>query len=155
MNFLEGRLHEDIPYTIPLCLCADRVAALPYVGYYYRQNREGSIMSKVRDRNVQDFANAVAFSYKFLKEKRKVTPYIQRWVVRTFMKSCLSHKTTYVVLKKSLTHVEAPEILLEIANTNHDNTIRYYSNWFKSSLFVNHSIVKFRYIVGRIIHYRR
>lgn len=89
LKFLEGRLHEDLSYTIPLCLCADKVGYIKTPLYYYRQNREGSIMTKVSYRNVLDFSHALCFDYCFLK-KRCITPYFKHWLIENFLKSCFT-----------------------------------------------------------------
>ena len=89
LKFLEGRLHEDLSYTIPLCICANKVGYINLPLYYYRQNREGSIMTKVAYRNVLDYSHALCFDYYFLKE-RALTPFFKRWLMNNFFKSCFT-----------------------------------------------------------------
>lgn len=89
LNFLEGRLHEDLSYTIPLCICAEKVGYINTPLYYYRQNRSGSIMTKVALRNVLDYSHALCFDYYFLKGIN-MTPYFKHWLIQNFYKSCFT-----------------------------------------------------------------
>lgn len=99
LEFLEGRLHEDLSYTIPLCLCADKVGYINQPLYYYRQNREGSIMTKVSYRNVLDYSHALCFDYYFLK-KRSITPCFKHWLINNFLKACFTgHVSVTTVIK--------------------------------------------------------
>lgn len=43
LSFIDGILHEDIPFTFKALLAAERVAVVNEVGYYYRQ-RKSSIL---------------------------------------------------------------------------------------------------------------
>lgn len=43
LKFIEGILHEDIPYTFAALMNAERALVVPITGYYYRQ-RNGSIL---------------------------------------------------------------------------------------------------------------
>lgn len=99
--FLERRLHEDISYTVPLCVCARKVGWINRPLYYYRQNRKDSIMSTVTYRNVLDFSHAICFNYYFFKEKNKLNPYVTNWVMRSFYKACFTGQTNFKTLNKA------------------------------------------------------
>lgn len=153
--FLEGRLHEDISFTIPLCMCAQRIAAISEVGYYYRQNREGSIMATVKERNVHDFANAVAFAYTYLNERNMCSEAFLNWIARAFVSSCFSFKTTYCILKRNMISVGAPAIMKDISYKSNSEKTRRMSRHFFFNLWIQHIVLRFRYLAGRIIHYKR
>ena len=153
--FLEGRLHEDISFTVPLCLSAQSVAAIGDVGYYYRQNRSGSIMAAVKERNVLDFANALVFGYCFLKERGLLTEYYQHWLSNKFFYACFTHKTSYRILRRCLENVGAPMIVKSIADDLGDAESARRSRLFFLKLFFCHAQTKIRFLIGQIIHYRR
>lgn len=99
LNFLEGRLHEDLSYTIPLCICANKVGYINRPLYYYRQNRKGSIMAKLAYKNVLDYSHALCFDYYFLKP-RVLSPYFKHWLMDNFFKSCFTgHVSIRTVIK--------------------------------------------------------
>ena len=153
--FLEGRLHEDISFTVPLCIAAKNVAAIRDVGYYYRQNRSGSIMAAVKERNVLDFANALAFGFHFLKERNLLTGYYQRWLSNKFFYACFSHKTSYRILRSCLKKVGAPLIMESIASDLGGFGCACKSRLFFLKLFFCHLRTKFGFFVGQIIHFYR
>lgn len=96
--FLEGRLHEDLSYTIPLCFCSERIGYINSPLYFYRQNRQGSIMNKVSRRNVLDFSHALCFDYYFLKERKLLNEYVSRWLINGFYKACFTSETNFQTL---------------------------------------------------------
>lgn len=155
LYFLDGKLHEDISYTIPLCLCASNVAAINIIGYYYRQNRPGSIMATVSEKNVLDFANAIAYGYHFLVKNKIINEYYLKWVVHFFLTGCFSFKTSFKVLKRSLTSVGAPNITAEISTLISDKAINFTSEHFFMVLWWKHFFQRHRYFIGRIIHCKR
>ncbi|WP_405336153.1 glycosyltransferase [Fibrobacter sp.] len=155
LQFLEGKLHEDISFTIPLCMCAQRVASISEIGYYYRQNREGSIMATVKERNVHDFANAVAFAYKYLNERCVCSEAFLNWIANAFVSSCFSFKTTYRILKRNMISVGAPAIMDEISYKSTSGRTKRMAKYFFFNLWIQHIVLRFRYLVGRIIHYKR
>lgn len=113
LKFLEGRLHEDLSYTIPLCICADKVGYIKHPLYYYRQNREGSIMAKVSYRNVLDYSHALCFDYYFLKE-RVLTTYFKHWLINNFLKSCFTGHVSITTVVKAFEENKVYDIFKEL-----------------------------------------
>lgn len=147
LMFLEGRLHEDVSYTIPLVLCTDTVANINEPLYYYRQNRSGSIMTHIKERNVDDFIHALSFGYCFLQKQQKVTPFYAKWLVSNFYRSCLTHLTSYLILKKYMRKNNVPYLIKSLTNIS--------ENHFLIRLYISHCYIKARYLFGHIIHYKK
>lgn len=155
LYFLEGRLHEDISYTIPLCLCANQVSAIKQIGYYYRKNRENSIMSIVTEKNVNDFSHALCFTYNFIKEQKHLSYEFAKWITNGFFNGCFTHKTHYKILKKCHTNNGVIDIIREI-NKRYPNDININNaTQFYFKLWYRHIIQRTKYIIGYIIHYKR
>ena len=150
--FLEGRLHEDVSYTIPLCVLAEKVVNINKVLYYYRQNRSGSIMSSIKERNVNDFIHALCYGYEFLDSRHAVTPHYADWLVHAFYVTCHSHLTTFSVLYRNMKLNNVPQLVEKIVIQNSSSI---HSVSFATRLFFMHLYIKFRYIGGRIIHRNR
>ncbi len=53
-RFIEGLLHEDVPFTIPFCLDCKRIVNIDIPSYFYRQEREGSILNSYKEKNLID-----------------------------------------------------------------------------------------------------
>ena len=138
IQFLEGRLHEDISYTVPLCVCAIKVGWIKKPLYYYRQNRKDSIMSKVTYRNVLDFSHAICFNYYFFKERNMLNPIIVGWVMRCFYKACFTGQTDYKTLKRAFVENNVLKIAEELGD----------AKWFWTKLFFYHFYMKARTIMG-------
>lgn len=136
--FLEGRLHEDVSYTIPLCVCANKVGWINKPLYYYRQNRDGSIMGHISYRNVLDFSHAICFDYYFLKERELLSPYFKKWVMRSFYRTCFSGFVSLTTLVKAMRENK----VLDIANDLGER--KYF--WIK--LAYNHEYMKLKTKLG-------
>lgn len=147
LKFLEGRVHEDISYTIPLILCADKVINIDEPLYYYRQNRFGSIMAHIKENNVDDFIHALKFGYYFLQDKKKITSFYTKWLMNSFYRSCLTHLTNYKTLKYYMKKNKIEELVYSL--------IKISQNHFYFKLYVMHLYIKTRYIFGRVIHYNK
>ena len=147
LKFLEGRVHEDISYTIPLILCADTVINVDEPFYYYRQNRLGSIMAQIKGNNVDDFIHALSFGYYFLQDKKKITPFYSKWLVSSLYSSCLTHLTNYRTLKYYMRKNKIEELVYSL--------IKISQNHFYFKLYVMHLYIKTRYIFGRVMHYNK
>lgn len=155
LEFIEGRLHEDISYTVPLCFCTDQITAIKQVGYYYRKNRENSIMSMVTERNVNDFSHALCFSYKFIQKHNRLTPELIQWITNGFFNGCFTHKTRYTILKRCHHLNGTINIMNDISrlypNIVSGNNVKY----FYLKLWYRHIIQRSKYILGQIMHYKR
>lgn len=116
LKFLEGRLHEDLSYTIPLCLCAKRVGHINKPLYYYRQNRDGSIMKTVSYKNVLDFSHALCFDYYFLKQRNKLDIYVCKWIRNGFYKACFTTDVSLRTLLKSFKENHVAQVCTELGD---------------------------------------
>jgi glycosyltransferase involved in cell wall biosynthesis len=152
LEFLEGHLHEDISYTIPLTYMADKVAYLNDPLYFYRMNRDGSIMNEVKEQNVNNFIYALCFTYKFIKDNGKLTNNFEKFVRNSFYKSCLTHLTTYRILRRNMVFNDVHGMVkhMTVANAFDKST-----NLFYIKLFFCHFYILFKYYGGRKIHYNR
>ena len=108
--FIEGRLHEDLSYTIPLCIKANKFGYCPKPVYYYRQNREGSIMSSIKQKNVDDFTHALCFDCEFLVDELKENPKLREWFLRGFYNSCFTADVPYSMLKEAFVKNKVAEV---------------------------------------------
>lgn len=69
LNFEVGKLHEDGYFTYQAMYKCKRYAVINYIGYNYRQNRKGSIMSSVvKPRNIIDVMEMMEKRITFFKE---------------------------------------------------------------------------------------
>jgi len=69
LNFELGKLHEDGYFTYQAMYKCKRYAVINYIGYNYRQNREGSIMtSGVKPKNITDVMEMMEERIMFFKE---------------------------------------------------------------------------------------
>ncbi len=101
LKFLVGRLHEDMSYTIPLCIKAERIGYVGSPVYFYRQNRAGSIMSKIRQKNVDDFTHALCFDCNYLSKELTENAELRQWFLNGFYNSCFTAEITYSMLKEA------------------------------------------------------
>lgn len=139
LNFLEGRLHEDLSYTIPLCICANKVGYIKQPLYYYRQNRQGSIMTKVSYRNVLDYSHALCFDYYFLK-RIKITPYFKIWLMRNFYKSCFTGQVRIRTLIKAFKENKVSDVFRDLGK----------GKWFWIKVVIFHYYMRFRVLGGQL-----
>lgn len=146
LMFLKDRLHEDVSYTIPLILCANSVVNISEPLYYYRQNRSGSIMTQIKEKNIDDFINALNFGFVFLHSKKKVTPFYTKWLISNLYR-CFTHLTNYKTLKFYMKKNKIPELIYSL--------IKESETTFYFKLYVIHHYIKMKYILGRIRHNRK
>lgn len=70
LRFAIGRLHEDGFFTYQAIYLCTKYVALNYAGYYYRQNREGSIMNAaVKPKNITDVMDMMEERMEFFRKK--------------------------------------------------------------------------------------
>lgn len=55
LRYPEGRIHEDEDVTLRLLYQADRIALSPFTGYYYRVEKDDSIMGNFSERRFELF----------------------------------------------------------------------------------------------------
>ena len=118
LNFLEGRLHEDLSYTIPLCLCANCVGYVNKPLYYYRQNREGSIMRKISYKNVLDFSHALCFDYYLLKQRGRLNVYVSQWIKQGFYKACFTAEVNLSTILRCFKENNVAQVCAELGDKN-------------------------------------
>lgn len=72
ITFEEGKLHEDGYFMYKALYNANNFYLTTYLGYYYRQNREGSIMSTVvKPKNIIDVTDLMYRRNNFFREKKE------------------------------------------------------------------------------------
>lgn len=72
LRFEEGKLHEDGYFMYQAMYKCERYFLTTYAGYYYRQNREGSIMSvAVKPRNLLDVTDLMEKRNEFFRDKKE------------------------------------------------------------------------------------
>lgn len=72
LRFVQGRLHEDGFFTYQAIYKCVQYGIIPYVGYNYRQNRDGSIMSTVpKAKNILDVTDMMEERIQFFKERNE------------------------------------------------------------------------------------
>lgn len=59
-------------------------------------------MRNISYKNVLDFSHAICFDYYFLKEKKRLTPYFEKWVMNSFYCSCFSGYVSLRILVKAM-----------------------------------------------------
>lgn len=70
LRFEVGKLHEDGFFTYRAMYQANKYALISYVGYNYRQNRQGSIMSiEVKPQNIIDVTDMMEQRIQFFYER--------------------------------------------------------------------------------------
>ena len=147
--FLEGRLHEDISFTIPLMLLAKRVVNVDTPLYNYRQGRNGSIMATIKEKNVDDFINAYCYVYKFTREHDLFDDYVKEFLEKVFFHSCHTSFVSYHILAKYMKSNGVPRIISEMYN--YKNTKRR-EFLFYVRLYITHLNHRGRYIVTKMFN---
>lgn len=72
LKFEVGKLHEDGFFMYKAMYACEKYILSPYVGYNYRQNREGSIMSsKVKPQNILDVTEMMEKRITFFYDKKE------------------------------------------------------------------------------------
>lgn len=157
MFFLEGHLHEDISYTVPLCLCANKIFFIDKPMYYYRLNRPNSIMQMIKEKNVNDFIYALCFGYNYIKEKGVSSNYYYRWLINAFLFGCLTHLTRYQILSKYMKLNQVKYIIKDLAINSYYNNLKAKILCFSfyNILFCTHFYIKSKAIIGSIIHKKK
>ena len=73
LKFEVGKLHEDGFFTYRAMYASPSYVVIPYVGYNYRQNRDGSIMSsQIKPQNILDVTEMMEERILFFKEKKEI-----------------------------------------------------------------------------------
>ena len=93
LKFWEGKLHEDVDWTSRICYTANSYTALIRPWYYYRVQREGSITSSVKLKNVLSILEIAEFHYNYYIKNRnettqKIIEEIIKGVCSLLSKSC-------------------------------------------------------------------
>lgn len=98
LNFKPGKLHEDGYFTYQAMYKCKNYAVINYIGYNYRQNREGSIMSSVvKPKNIIDVMEMMEERILFFKEHNEniLAEKAASYYYRTAL-------TNYVTAKKNI-----------------------------------------------------
>ena len=83
LKFWEGKLHEDVDWTSRICYTANTYTAMTKPWYYYRVQREGSITSSVKLKNVTSILDIAEYHYDYyLKNKNETTEKIIKEIVK-------------------------------------------------------------------------
>lgn len=107
LKFWEGKLHEDVDWTSRICYTANSYTALIKPWYYYRIQREGSITSSVKLKNVLSILDIAEFHYNYYKKnKNETTQYIIEEILKRvcgmLAKSCYLSSEERKIIKKQL-----------------------------------------------------
>lgn len=70
LQFLTGRLHEDIDWTAKICCTAQTYAISDYRWYNYRMEREGAITNSIKGKNIIDVIEIAAMHYAYYQENK-------------------------------------------------------------------------------------
>jgi len=68
-TFIEGLIHEDVPFTIPFVIESETVLNVNESFYYYRQQRECSIMNTINEKKIHDYFYINILLYDYAKQK--------------------------------------------------------------------------------------
>ena len=99
LRFVVGRLHEDGFFMYQAIYRSKTFVALNYAGYYYRQNREGSIMTvTVKPKNITDVMDMMEQRLEFFKEKQETALY--RMAEAYYYRTALTNYITSVKIIK-------------------------------------------------------
>lgn len=85
-SFVKGLLHEDIPYTVVAINEAERVANLNDVFYYYRQDREGSILNTYSSKKLHDWLYGLKMLLAYAEKKHDC--YLNKWILDRVIRCC-------------------------------------------------------------------
>ena len=150
--FLEGRFHEDISFTIPVIFEAAKIVNINNPLYFYRQNRETSIMQQIGEKNVCDFIHALCFDYNLISSKNNMTVALEKYLKHAFYYACLSHRTSYYVLRKNMKKNNVPQIIQQFSICGFWEKQDFF---FYLKLLYTHITVKTKYLLGMIVHVKR
>ena len=90
IDFLEGQLHEDDPWTYKICITAEQIAILHDVTYYYR-HRGNSIVYDSRIKSKQRFDSMLYTVNYILDHRGNVNPADHNQCALTYIGKCLSY----------------------------------------------------------------
>lgn len=111
LQFEEGKLHEDGFFMYQAMYRCKRYFLTTYAGYFYRQNREGSIMTvMVKPRNLLDVTELMEERNRFFREKQEnklaemAEAYYYRTTLTNYVTACtiIKDKELAIFLKKRL-----------------------------------------------------
>lgn len=107
LKFWEGKLHEDVDWTSRICYTANTYTAMTKPWYYYRVQREGSITSSVKLKNVTSILDIAEYHYDYyLKNKNETTEKIIKEIVKRvcglLAKSCCLTFEERKIVKRQL-----------------------------------------------------
>lgn len=139
--FLEGRVHEDISYTIPLVWRAEKVLYIEKPLYNYRQDRPGSIMAKVKEKNVDDFTHALCFVKDYAEKNDCLTDYNKNYLVNSFYHTCLTAQTSFHVLSRCMRRNNVSQVINSLCATS--------PLFFWIKLFLSHINHRSRFLVSQ------
>lgn len=139
LKFLVGRLHEDMSYTVPLCIKAGRIGYVGSPVYFYRQNRAGSIMSKIRQKNVNDFTHALCFDCNYLSKELSENAELRQWFLNGFYNSCFTAEISYSMLKEAFIKNNVFELCHRLSGIEFELfwrkvRIRHYYYWLRKRI---------------------
>lgn len=83
--FIKGLLHEDIPFTSMSLYLAEKVKYSDKYFYYYRQNREGSIMKKLSYKNYIHLLYITNYLLSFIEREKLQNKYFNRIIIGTYL----------------------------------------------------------------------
>lgn len=102
IRFAVGKLHEDGFFMYQVMYAAQRYMLTSYVGYNYRQNREGSIMSvNVKPQNIEDVTELMEQRVCFF-EQRKEYDLAEMAKAYYFRTTLTNYVTAVTVLKDNV-----------------------------------------------------
>lgn len=78
--FVKGLLHEDLPYTVYAINEAESVGNIENVFYYYRQNREGSILNTYSLKKLHDWLLGLKILFEYSKNRNNL--YLDKWILK-------------------------------------------------------------------------
>lgn len=84
--FIKGLLHEDVPYTVVVINEAEKVANLNDVYYYYRQEREGSILNTYSSKKLHDWMFGLKELLAYSEKKKN--SYLNNWILDRVIRCC-------------------------------------------------------------------
>lgn len=85
--FINGLLHEDIAFTSTVLFLTKKVRYSDKYFYYYRQNREGSIMKKLSYKNYLHLLYITNYLLNFIEKEKHQDKYFNRIIIGTYFKA--------------------------------------------------------------------
>lgn len=120
LNFAVGKLHEDGFFTYQAMYECKKYGLMNYIGYNYRQNREGSIMTQtVKSKNIIDVMEMMEKRINFFKQKKEDT--LAEMAASYYYRTAL---TNYVTTVKVIKDYELAEEIKRKLKINRSNIFR-------------------------------